>query len=46
MIRDFGAVKDRMSAEEYNEGVVEGRFKDSTISMQLGVGFEPRALLS
>ncbi len=46
MIRDFGAVKDRMSAEEYYQGVVAGRLKDSTLSMQLGVGFEPRALLA
>lgn len=46
MIRDYGAVKDRMPAEEYYQGVVDGRIKDSTLSMQLGVGFEPRALLA
>jgi 4-aminobutyrate aminotransferase/(S)-3-amino-2-methylpropionate transaminase len=46
MIHDYGAVKDRMSAEEYYQGVVEGRIRDSTLSMQLGVGFEPRALLA
>jgi len=45
MIRDFGAVKHRLSAQEYYEGVVGGRIKDATLSMQLGVGFEPRALL-
>jgi 4-aminobutyrate aminotransferase / (S)-3-amino-2-methylpropionate transaminase / 5-aminovalerate transaminase len=45
MIRDYGAVKDRMSAQDYYRGVVEGRIKDSTLSMQLGVGFEPKALL-
>ena len=46
MIPGYGAVKDRMSAEEYYQGVVDGRIKDSTLSMQLGVGFEPRALLA
>jgi 4-aminobutyrate aminotransferase / (S)-3-amino-2-methylpropionate transaminase / 5-aminovalerate transaminase len=46
MIRDYGAVKDRMPAQEYYRGVVEGRIRDSTLSMQLGVGFEPRALLA
>ncbi len=45
MIRDFGAVKDRMTAAEYLQGVIDGRIKDSTLSMQLGIGFEPRALL-
>ncbi len=46
MIRDYGAVKSRMTAQEYYRGVVEGRIRDSTLSMQLGVGFEPRALLA
>jgi 4-aminobutyrate aminotransferase/(S)-3-amino-2-methylpropionate transaminase len=46
MIPGYGAVKDRMSAEEYYRGVVEGRVKDKTLSMQLGLGFEPRALLA
>jgi 4-aminobutyrate aminotransferase/(S)-3-amino-2-methylpropionate transaminase len=46
MIRDYGAVKDRISAPDYYQGVVDGRIKDSTLSMQLGVGFEPRALLA
>jgi 4-aminobutyrate aminotransferase/(S)-3-amino-2-methylpropionate transaminase len=46
MIRDYGAVKDRMSAQDYYQGVVDGRIKDSTLSMQLGVGFEPRGLLA
>jgi 4-aminobutyrate aminotransferase/(S)-3-amino-2-methylpropionate transaminase len=35
-----------MSAEEYYRGVVAGRIKDPTLSMQLGIGFEPRALLA
>src|SRR5262252_6438457 len=46
MIRGYGAVKDRMSAEEYYRGVVSGHIKDPTLSMQLAVGFEPRALLA
>jgi GNAT superfamily N-acetyltransferase len=45
MIRDYGAVKDRMSAQDYYQGVIDGRITDATLSMQLGVGFEPRALL-
>jgi GNAT superfamily N-acetyltransferase len=46
MIRGYGEVKDTMSAEDYYVGVVAGRIKDPTLSMQLGVGFEPRALLT
>ncbi len=46
MISGYGALKNRMSAEEYYEAVLAGRLKDSTLSMQLGVGFEPRGLLA
>ena len=46
MISGYGAVKDRMSAQDYYQAVIEGRIRDSTLSMQLGVGFEPRALLA
>jgi 4-aminobutyrate aminotransferase/(S)-3-amino-2-methylpropionate transaminase len=46
MIRGFAAVKDRMSAEQYYADVVAGRISDPTLSMQLRVGFEPRALLA
>src|SRR5436309_1213779 len=46
MIRDYGAVKDRMSPDDYYRGVVERRLTDSTLSMQLSVGFEARALLA
>ena len=45
MLRGYGAVKHEMSAEDYFAGVVAGRLKDATLSMQLGLGFEPRALL-
>src|SRR6185295_10387254 len=46
MIAGYGEVKSRVSAEEYYRGVVDGRIKDKTLSMQLGIGFEPRALLA
>jgi GNAT superfamily N-acetyltransferase len=46
MIAGYGAVKDRMSADDYYRGVVAGTIKDSTLSMQMGVGFQPRALLA
>jgi len=46
MIPGYGAVKTRMSADEYYRAVVDGRVKDPTLSMQLAIGFEPRALLS
>jgi 4-aminobutyrate aminotransferase/(S)-3-amino-2-methylpropionate transaminase len=45
MIPGYGAVKDRMSAADYFHAVVDGRITDPTLSMQLRVGFEPRALL-
>jgi 4-aminobutyrate aminotransferase / (S)-3-amino-2-methylpropionate transaminase / 5-aminovalerate transaminase len=45
MMRDYGAVKHRVSAGEYYRGVVERRITDSTLSMQMGAGFEPKALL-
>ncbi|MEZ5293311.1 MAG: aminotransferase class III-fold pyridoxal phosphate-dependent enzyme [Vicinamibacterales bacterium] len=45
MLRGYGAVKHQMTAEDYYAGVVAGRLKDPTLSMQLGLGFEPRALL-
>ena len=45
MLRGYGAVKHEMSAEDYYAGVVAGRLKDATLSMQLALGFEPRALL-
>ena len=45
MMSGFGAVKHRMSAESYYEGLVTGRINDPTLSMQQKVGFEFRALL-
>ncbi len=46
MIPGYGAVKHRMAAEAYYRDVVAGVVRDSTLSMQMGVGFEPRALLA
>jgi GNAT superfamily N-acetyltransferase len=46
MIPGYGPLKDRMTAEEYYAGVVSGWIRDSTLSMQIGVGFEPRKLLA
>jgi len=45
MMSGFGAVKDRMTAEEYYAGLVSGRINDPTLSMQQKVGFEFRGLL-
>ena len=45
MMSGYGAVKDRMTAEAYYEGLVAGRINDPTLSMQQKVGFEFRALL-
>jgi len=46
MISGYGAVRNDVSAQEYYQGVIDGRVKDRTLSMQLGIGFEPRALLA
>ncbi len=46
MIPGYSAVKQEMTAEEYYAGVLSGRIRDSTLSMQMGAGFEPRGLLA
>ena len=46
MIPGFGKVKGSMSAQEYYSGVVTGRINDPTLSAQMKVGFEPRALVA
>lgn len=46
MIPGYSAVKNQMTAERYYEGVTSGRLHDSTLSMQMSVGFEPRGLLA
>ena len=45
MIRGYGAVKDRMSAEEYYRGLANGSINDATLSAQMKIGFELRGLL-
>jgi GNAT superfamily N-acetyltransferase len=45
MMSGYGAVKDRVSAEEYYAGLVSGRINDPTLSMQQKIGFEFRGLL-
>ncbi len=45
MMSGYGAVRGRMSAEAYYEGLVAGRINDPTLSMQQRVGFKFRGLL-
>jgi len=45
MIPGYGAVKQQMTAEEYYTGVLSGEIRDSTLTMQMNTGFEPRGLL-
>ena len=45
MMSGYGAVKHRMSAEQYLQALQEGRVSDPTISVQRKVGFEIRGLL-
>ena len=45
MMRGYGAVKDRMSAEEYYRRLADGTVNDPTLSAQMKIGFELRRLL-
>ena len=45
MMPGFSAFKDKMPVAKYYDAVIAGKIKDPTLSMQLSVGFEPRALL-
>ena len=45
LIPGYAAYKGRMSPSEYVQKVVAGKIKDSTLSFQLGRGFEVRGLL-
>jgi 4-aminobutyrate aminotransferase/(S)-3-amino-2-methylpropionate transaminase len=45
MIPGYGAVKGKMTAQEYYAGVLSGKIRDSTLSMQMNAGFEARGLL-
>jgi 4-aminobutyrate aminotransferase/(S)-3-amino-2-methylpropionate transaminase len=46
MIPGYGPLKNTMPAEQYYEGVLAGRIRDPTLSVQMNVGFEPRGLLA
>src|SRR3984885_6959819 len=46
MIPGYGAVKHQMTAEEYYNGVLSGEIRDSTLTMQMNAGFEPRGLVA
>jgi len=46
MMPGFSTVKHKMSVPQYYEEVISGRIKDPTLSMQMNIGFEPRALLA
>jgi hypothetical protein len=35
-----------MTAEAYYKGVLSGEIRDSTLTMQMNTGFEPRGLLA
>jgi GNAT superfamily N-acetyltransferase len=45
MMRGYGAVKDRMSAEEYYRRLADGTVNDPTLSAQMKIGFQLRRLL-
>jgi hypothetical protein len=42
----YGRLKDRMSAREYYEKLLRGELDDPTLTPQMRIGFEPRALLA
>jgi 4-aminobutyrate aminotransferase / (S)-3-amino-2-methylpropionate transaminase / 5-aminovalerate transaminase len=46
MIPGYGKVKGAMTAQAYYDGVVAGTITDPTLSAQLTIGFEPRALVA
>jgi 4-aminobutyrate aminotransferase/(S)-3-amino-2-methylpropionate transaminase len=46
MIPGYSKVKESMTAQQYYEAVVSGRVSDPTLSAQMKVGFEPRALVA
>jgi 4-aminobutyrate aminotransferase / (S)-3-amino-2-methylpropionate transaminase / 5-aminovalerate transaminase len=46
MMSGYGAVKQRMTADDYYAGVVAGDIVDPTLTMQLAVGFRARGLIA
>jgi GNAT superfamily N-acetyltransferase len=45
MLSGYGALKDKMNAEDYYQQVVDGRIKDPTVSRQMKNGFKPYGLV-
>ena len=45
MLAGYGAVNATMPIEAYYAGVLSGEIRDTTLSMQIATGFEPRGLL-
>jgi len=45
MLSGYGARQREMSAEQYVDGLRDGSINDPTVSMQMRIGFEPRALI-
>lgn len=45
MLNGYGALADRMTAEDYYERLVAGVLEDPTVSAQLRIGFRPRGLI-
>ena len=45
MLNGYGAVADRMSAEDYYARLVAGEITDPTVSAQLRIGFRPGGLI-
>ena len=45
MLNGYGAVADRMSAEDYYQRLVAGEIRDPTVSAQMRIGFRPGGLI-
>jgi len=45
MLNGYGAVADRMSAEDYYGRLVAGEIRDPTVSAQMRIGFRPGGLI-
>ena len=45
MLNGYGAVRERMSAEEYYRRLVAGEIRDPTVSAQMRIGFRPGGLI-
>ena len=45
MMSGYGAVKNKMSGEEYYQLLLDGQLKDPTVSMQMKNGFQPFGLV-